>query len=85
MDCHADMTINEYYGVISALLRNKRYMAEYLDKAEQMSQALALTDIALRNVCKEAAAAGHTAGLQKLACNYGDNMTVIAICTLCKD
>lgn len=50
-----------------------------------MSQALALTDIALRNVCKEAAAAGHTAGLQKLACNYGDNMTVIAICTLCKD
>ena len=32
MDCHADMTINEYYGVISALLRNKRYMLNTLTR-----------------------------------------------------
>ena len=84
-DCHADMSAMDFYEIVTGLLRSKRRLAEYLDTAEQLSQALALVDIAIRNVCREAAAAGHTAALQKLACQYGDNLTVITICTLCVD
>lgn len=84
-DCHADMSAMDYYEIITGLLRSKRRLAEYLDTTEQLSQALALIDIAIRNACREAAAAGHSAALQNLACKYGDNLTVLTICSLCVD
>lgn len=77
------MVALDYYNSIANLIRGKRNLVLYLDTKEQINQAMALTDVAIDNVCREAVAAGCAAELRELACEYGDSMMVVTICSRC--